>query len=79
MIYERPSLEEIFLAYYSGDEDGRNDNAGNGDGKPTGAKSTSKSASDSNGSNASKSRSESSAPRVENASYRNNASVSQNE
>ena len=78
MMYERPSLEEIFLAYYSDEEGSKKTNGGNGDGKPTGAKSTSKSASDSNGSNASKSRSESSAQSAQGVSYRNNASISQN-
>ena len=34
MMYERPSLEEIFLAYYSGDGSGRKTNGGNGGAKP---------------------------------------------
>ncbi len=71
MMYERPSLEEIFLAYYSDEEDGEDTSGGNGDAKATDGKSASKSASGSgsNGSSASKSREESSAQRAQSSSY----------
>ena len=70
MMYERPSLEEIFLAYYSEDGGGRKTNGRNGESKATSVQSSSKSSSGSSDSGTSKSRSESSAgTRVENASY----------
>ncbi|MGB3682476.1 MAG: ABC transporter ATP-binding protein [Rubrobacteraceae bacterium] len=63
MMYERPSLEEIFLAYYSDEEGGRktNGNGGNGGAKATGAKGASESAS---------SHGESTAQRAQSSSYR---------
>ena len=71
MMYERPSLEEIFLAYYGEEESAGKTNGGNGDAKATGAKSASKSVSRSGGPDTSESRSESSAgTRAESASYR---------
>ena len=61
MMYERPSLEEIFLAYYSDEEGGRKTNGGSEGAKATGAKSASKSAS---------SHGESTAQRAQSSSYR---------
>ena len=78
MMYERPSLEEIFLAYYSDEEGDRKANGGDGGVKATDAKSPSKSASGSNGSSASESRGESSAQRAQSASYRNDVGNAQN-
>ncbi len=64
MMYERPSLEEIFLAYYNDEGVGRKTNNGDADAEATGATST-----PSTSARSSKSRSESPASRVENASY----------
>ena len=58
MMYERPSLEEIFLAYYSDEGSGRKTNGGNGGKQPL------QSASNQSGSSASKNSSEASTPRA---------------
>ena len=67
MMYERPSLEEIFLAYYSDEGSGGKTNDGSGGVKATSVQSSS----NPSGPATSESRSESTAPRVD-ASYRIN-------
>ncbi len=63
MMYERPSLEEIFLAYYSGDGGGIKSSGGNGG---TGVQSAS---SRSGGASPSKNSREATMPRAQSASY----------
>ena len=77
MMYERPSLEEIFLAYYNEKEESRDTSGGNGDAETTGTQGA-KSASSSGSSAPKNSREPSAGTRVESASYPRNAGTSQN-
>lgn len=71
MMYERPSLEEIFLAYYGDEESAEKTKGGSGDAEASGVKSASKSTPGSGGTGTSESRGEPSAGvRAESASYR---------
>ncbi|MGB3634174.1 MAG: ABC transporter ATP-binding protein [Rubrobacteraceae bacterium] len=63
MMYERPSLEEIFLAYYSGDGSGRKTNGGNGG-------TSAQSISDQSGHSPSKNSREATTQRAQSSSYR---------